>query len=658
MACTCVVSQHPYFVHSLSPRFRWVYCQLETLRHCLPPSVRGILDELPETLDETYARILTDINKANREHARRLLHCLTVAIRPLRVDELAEVLAVDFNAESRGVIPIVNPDWRWADQRQAILSTCSSLISIIDDGESQVVQFSHFSVKEFLTSKRLAGSHGDVSRYHILLEPAHTILALACLGVLLRLDDRVDKVGAKDIPLAEYAARHWVDHAKFEGVASRLRDTMEYFFDADKPHWAAWLRVYNIDNPWAWTTLDSRVPDASPLYYATLCGFHDLTKYLVVKHPELIIATGGHRITPLTAVLDGKHFRVAEFLHQHGADVNFRDAKERTALHGASREGLVDMALWLLNHGADVNAQKWDGWLSLHLAVYHGQLEIVQMLLEQNADINTHNKDGKVALHIAAQRCDSPDEIHVMQLLLDHGADANVPSRNNQRSTPLHVAATHGRFEAAQMLLEHNADINARNEDGKTALFLASRYSDRINVIRLLLDRGADVEARSNAGSDPLHVATWSGRLVAARDIGGSTPLHVASWAGRFEAVRILLEYNADIDARHENGRTALHVAAQCCDKPQPDRIHVMQLLLDQGADINARDNEGSTPLHLSSRLKSLLRPTMGAIEGTRLLIQHGASIDAENNKGETARQVALATGFHEMAELLGFATK
>jgi len=48
----------------------------------------------------------------------------------------------------------------------------------------------------------------------------------------------------------------------------------------------------------------------------------------------------------------------------------------------------------------------------------------------------------------------------------------------------------------------------------------------------------------------------------------------------------------------------------------------------------------------------------MGAIEGTRLLIQHGASIDAENNKGETARQVALATGFHEMAELLGFATK
>jgi hypothetical protein len=42
-----------------------VYCQLEALRHCLPPSVRGILEELPDTLDETYERVLREINKAN-----------------------------------------------------------------------------------------------------------------------------------------------------------------------------------------------------------------------------------------------------------------------------------------------------------------------------------------------------------------------------------------------------------------------------------------------------------------------------------------------------------------------------------------------------------------------------------------------------------------
>lgn len=85
----------------LSYRFRWVYCQLEVLRQCLPPSVRHILDELHETLDETYERVLKNFKKVNRVHAIRLLHCLTVVIRLLRVEELAGVLAIDFDAARR-----------------------------------------------------------------------------------------------------------------------------------------------------------------------------------------------------------------------------------------------------------------------------------------------------------------------------------------------------------------------------------------------------------------------------------------------------------------------------------------------------------------------------------------------------------------------------
>src|SRR5260221_5070235 len=149
----------------LANRFRWVYCQLEILRHCLPSSVRRTLHELPESLDATYERVLREIKKPNRDHALRLLQCLVVAIRPLRVSELAEVLAVDFD-DAEGV-PRLNASWRWEDQEQALLSSCSSLISIVDysddddddstdddhrDHDSQVVQFSHFSVKEFLTS--------------------------------------------------------------------------------------------------------------------------------------------------------------------------------------------------------------------------------------------------------------------------------------------------------------------------------------------------------------------------------------------------------------------------------------------------------------------------------------------------------------------------
>jgi hypothetical protein len=75
---------------------------MDLLRHCFSPSVRRILEELPESLDETYEQILRDIRRPNQGSARRLLQCLVAAIRPLRVEELAEVLAFDFEAEGLG----------------------------------------------------------------------------------------------------------------------------------------------------------------------------------------------------------------------------------------------------------------------------------------------------------------------------------------------------------------------------------------------------------------------------------------------------------------------------------------------------------------------------------------------------------------------------
>ncbi|KAH9012832.1 hypothetical protein EDB83DRAFT_2189816, partial [Lactarius deliciosus] len=158
--------------------FRWVFCQLEVLRHCFPTNLRRVLEELPKSLDETYKRILKEINNANREHAYRLLQCLAVASRPLRVEELAEVLAFDL---SMGGIPKLISNWRWEDQEEAVLSACSSLVSVITDNGSRVVQFSHFSVKEFLISERLATCMEEVSRFYIPIEPSHIIISQACL---------------------------------------------------------------------------------------------------------------------------------------------------------------------------------------------------------------------------------------------------------------------------------------------------------------------------------------------------------------------------------------------------------------------------------------------------------------------------------------------
>ena len=201
---------------------------------------------MPETLDGTYERVLKNIKKNKREKARRLLHCLAVAIRPLRVEELAETLAFDFDT-AQGCIPKFNAERRPKDQETAVLSLFSSLITIVDHRGSRVVQFSHLSVKEFLTSKYLASSTRHLTPYHILLGPAHTIFAQVCLGLLLHLDDRNDNKSVKDSPLADYAARHWIAHAQFEGIAISVEDGIKSLLHPEKPHFAAWVRLYDID---------------------------------------------------------------------------------------------------------------------------------------------------------------------------------------------------------------------------------------------------------------------------------------------------------------------------------------------------------------------------------------------------------------------------
>ncbi len=131
------------------------------------------------------------------------------------------------------------------------MSACSSLVTIVKDGDARVIQFSHFSVKDFLTVDWPAEPIRDVFRYHIRLEAAHTILAQACLGVLPRLDDSVDRDSIKSFPLALYAAQYWPTHARVlvGDVSSRIKNGMECLFDADKPHFATWLWIYNEDSP-------------------------------------------------------------------------------------------------------------------------------------------------------------------------------------------------------------------------------------------------------------------------------------------------------------------------------------------------------------------------------------------------------------------------
>ncbi|KAF8263372.1 hypothetical protein EI94DRAFT_1788533 [Lactarius quietus] len=454
--------------------FRWVFCQLDTLLHCFPPNLRRFLNELPDTLDETYEQMLRGISKGQKDDAYRLLQCLTVAVRPLRVEELAELLAFDFEAARSGGIPALKENWRWDDQEEAVLSTCSSLVTIVRNGDSRVVQFSHFSVKEYLTSPRLARSHGDVSRFYINLNAAHTIMAQACLGTLLRLDEHTDNSGGEGFPLVNYAAEHWVEHARFEEVSSWVRDGMDDLFDTSKPHFAAWLRVHDLDEDWVDFSPMPR-HRGSPLYYAACCGLYDLVERLIAKHPEQVNEVSGFN-GPLPAALYGKHFHVADLLHQHGAVVDVQGYNERTPLHAASMDGLVDAIRWLLSHGADVNARQANYRTPLFLASFNEQIEAVQMLLGHDADVNSLDEDGETPLYgtifgrtrlqrarssatcgnsLSMARTQILGWLEVARLLLSHGA--KVDEKDGEGMTPFQLASSEGHVEMTKLLADHGA---------------------------------------------------------------------------------------------------------------------------------------------------------------------------------------------------------
>ena len=438
------------FTDYVFDRFRWVFCQLDALRHCLPIAIRQTLSELPKTLDETYQRVLNEIRMVDRGLAHRLLQCLTMAIRPLRVEELAEILVLDFKV-ANGATPTLNEECRSENPQEDVLSICSSLIMVADSGRSRVIQFSHFSVKEFLTSDRLATFQGDISQAYVGDEPAHTTLALACLGTLVRLDGSLGNLQVDHkFPFAKYASQHWVEHAQFGKVSSQIEDGMQRLFDSTRPYFATWLRLYDMDDHWdqfgnSWATC------GSTLYYASLFGFRDLAAHIIKDHPEQVNAKGGRNHCPLAAALYKGHFHVADLLLQHGASINVTGHHNQTPLQAASVDGLSDVARWLLDHGADTHSQRDDHAAPIHLATANGHLEVIKTLLEHNVYIDSVDKGGKTPLHHAS----FSGRVEIVRLLLDHGANANAVDKNGW--TSLDLATT---SEVVRLLLDHGASLD------------------------------------------------------------------------------------------------------------------------------------------------------------------------------------------------------
>jgi len=184
--------------------------------------------------------------------------------------------------------------------------------------------------------------------------------------------------------------------------------------------------------------------------------------------------------------------------------------------------------------------------------------------------------------------------------------DVDVNAADARGRTALMAAAAAGDAALVRRLIALGAHVHQRNRGGGTALMLAAQHG-REAAAAALLDAGASVDAQGAKGWTALHVAVLKGRADTAalllargadpnvRDMHGWTPLMRAVAGERERTAQVLLDaVGTDVDARSDDGLSALHVAASL------GRSALARALLARGADPRSRDALGRTPLEVA----------------------------------------------------------
>ena len=495
---------------SLSVRFRWAVCQLDSLGDCFDLlHLRQALVSLPKTLDDTYARILCNIDNDYSHYNRqilKILQWLTFSLRPLELKELAEIVAIEVDQ-----IPRFDPQRRMPEPRD-MLTMCSSLIiltnNLSDDSEEEEsgsepsvnsqdpgvdieastsvsegvetwVRLAHFSVKEYLISGRI--QHGTASYYSIREIESHEVLAEDCIAYLLQFDEpgSLTSVTLGLSPLAQYAAEFWMKHARFaeEGLIKSSTFLGMELFMAEGDAFLNWIRMNNGD-------LDKQPKNpGTPLYYASEAGLLELVRMLIERGMDVNAQAGPHGYALQAASFSGE-IKVVQLLIDHKADVNAQGGYYGNALQAAASIDAENIMKLLFKYGANVNAVGGEYSTALIVACVYGSENAVKLLLEKGADVNAMGGSRGSALQAAS----GFGYEKIMKLLFENGADVNA--LGGVWGSALQFASRNGYENIVKLLLENGADINALGGSRGSALYIASMYGHE-NVVKILEAKGA-----------------------------------------------------------------------------------------------------------------------------------------------------------------------
>jgi len=353
--------------------------------------------------------------------------------------------------------------------------------------------------------------------------------------------------------------------------------------------------------------------------------------------PDACDSEGRH---PLYYAASSDDRAALELLLAHGASPTLVTNSGYTALIIAASRGLLSNVELLLANGATIDAADPDGRTPLFFAAFQGYHEVVAHLCVKGAVFDTKSKYGYTPLAIAARS----GHIDTMRTLLTQ-PDINADSKDYRGWTALLEAAVGNHVKCLQILIGAGASIALTNQDGSTALDVATDYG-HVDCVSLLAevdtstDRAVIIAARrGNAAC--LRVLLEAKASPNVRDDGGRSALMLASAYGYSECSRLLLGAGSNVCQLDKQGNSAVYYA---CNQRS---IDCLQLLLDRGGDPNKQNNNGKTPLMITATSGS-----PEAISCAKLLVERGAHVDKNDNVGKTALSEAIF-GSTDMMECL-----